>query len=914
MFHELLDSHADIIAFYFPLGAIGLIRWGIWISKETISLFYRPKRNNYHSSVSIITPVYNEKPSVFREALNSWVLNKPTEIIAVIDHTDKRCISIFEDFAKRHSSFKLIITKKQGKRPALVDGIREARSNIVSLVDSDTIWEKDTLTNALPPFSDPKVGGVGTRQNVLAPKSLAQRLFNIQLDTRYLDEMPFLSVTSSVLTCLSGRTAFYRRTTLLPLLDKVLNETFQGKKVISGEDKRITYLVEKTGWKVTYQSNSRVYTHGVENLKTFFYQRIRWSRNSWRADLKALKDGWAFKHPFFAFHLIDKSVQPFTSILSPFYLFFSLLAGFWKGAILIIVWWHISRTIKILPHLLKNPKDILIIPFYIISSFSFGLTKIYAFFTMNSQGWITRWDAGRLSQITFFQKAPAYTATLTVFLILGGITASFNQYVFIPHSLSITARQSLSLINKEELALQSPNVLGAQTSTAISKKQKITFYEVKKGDTLSGIGKQFNISLPRLISVNETILPNWNKLKNNMILVVPSSEITITPTAQYNYKQKNLPALSIKYDKNSNTTSIEGRGIQVTLSKIRKNVGKDYIKEVSSKKWLISSNILIKKGVTLTITKNEATEVRLLSNKEKSVNITLENAVLAISGVKITSWNDSLQNVDSITTDGRSFIETKYSSLINITDSEFAYLGFPPSKNKDGSHGVSFQVPIKSQNKYFLTGQIKKTQFHNNYFGLYASGATGLYMMENKLYQNTHGLQIDNSQYSFLENNSIYDNKNFGILISDGSTKNFLEENSISNNNEGISISNSDQNTLTKNKIFDNTLGFRLSKSEANNILFNTIANNKRYGIFITEGATNNSIGENEISKNEIAINIQSNNNTLYKNTILKNRTGVYFSMNASDNKLIDNNIEENKLYAIFTKTSAGKINFLATN
>ncbi|GAH77215.1 unnamed protein product, partial [marine sediment metagenome] len=120
----------------------------------------------------MVTPVYNEDPEVFRQALESWQANNPQEITAVIDYTDTRCIQEFRKFAKQYLEVKLIITKTPGKRAALAKGIKAAKGEILALVDSDTIWEKSLLKEALPPFSDPKVGGVATRQNILEPKTI----------------------------------------------------------------------------------------------------------------------------------------------------------------------------------------------------------------------------------------------------------------------------------------------------------------------------------------------------------------------------------------------------------------------------------------------------------------------------------------------------------------------------------------------------------------------------------------------------------------------------------------------------------------------------------------------------------------------------------------------------------------------
>ena len=213
---------ADVI-FIAPIGVIGIWRWSIWLIKKVVSSFYRPKSNPYKNTVSIITPVYNETPEVFTLALNSWVKNKPSEIIAVIDYTDYKCIDVFKNFSAQFKKSVLIITKTPGKREALADGIRKAKGKIVALVDCDTIWDEDVLKNGLCPFNDPTVGGVATNQAVLKPLTLAQRAFAILLDLRYNDDMPFLSVSGPYLRCLSGRTAFYRREAVLPLLDDLVS-------------------------------------------------------------------------------------------------------------------------------------------------------------------------------------------------------------------------------------------------------------------------------------------------------------------------------------------------------------------------------------------------------------------------------------------------------------------------------------------------------------------------------------------------------------------------------------------------------------------------------------------------------------------------------------------------------------------
>lgn len=405
-----------------PIGIIGAWRWGVWGVRRCIGSFYRPLPPvvDYNPRTSLVIPVYNEVPDVFRAALRSWAANKPTEIIAVIDHSDQQCMQIFREFEQECASsaleLKMIITKKPGKRPALVDGMMRSSGEIIFLVDSDTIWAPDVLVNAIAPFVDPAVGGVTTRQSVLAPNALAQRLFDVYLDIRYIDEIRFLAAFEDTpfgdaVTCLSGRTAVYRRSAVIPVLDGLLNETFLGRRVISGDDKALTLLVQGQRWKVRYQETARVYTPGATEMKSFWKQRLRWARNSWRADLRALSSGWAWHKPLLVFHLLDRLAQPLTTLIGPLYLISALVQRHWSVVAFLLFWWLVSRTVKIWPHIRRNYRNIRILPWYVVFSYWTAIVKIYAFFTMNQQGWITRWNQSRLSLAGPLRLVPGYAFT-----------------------------------------------------------------------------------------------------------------------------------------------------------------------------------------------------------------------------------------------------------------------------------------------------------------------------------------------------------------------------------------------------------------------------------------------------------------------------------------------------------------------
>ena len=88
-----------------------------------------------------------------------------------------------------------------------------------------------------------------------------------------------MSEVGQALSCLSGRTAAYRRKILVGLLDDFTGETFLGQPCMSGEDKRLTTLVLKAGWKTQHQGDALVWSTFPPDFQTFLKQRIRWTRN-----------------------------------------------------------------------------------------------------------------------------------------------------------------------------------------------------------------------------------------------------------------------------------------------------------------------------------------------------------------------------------------------------------------------------------------------------------------------------------------------------------------------------------------------------------------------------------------------------------------------------------------------------------
>jgi hyaluronan synthase len=168
-------------------------------------------------------------------------------------------------------------------------------------------------------------------------------------------------------------------------LEFFLNEIIFGRKNESGEDKCLTRIVQEQGWKTYYQSNAVVYSSAAPDFRTFWSQRIRLSRNSHNSDFVSLWEGLAWKHPYLAFFMIDRFISTFTLFLGPIFFGIALLNHQWLFATLILLLWIVGRGIKILPHMRRRPKDIILLPIYVGINFLIALTKLYALVTIRDQ-------------------------------------------------------------------------------------------------------------------------------------------------------------------------------------------------------------------------------------------------------------------------------------------------------------------------------------------------------------------------------------------------------------------------------------------------------------------------------------------------------------------------------------------------
>ena len=182
----------------------------------------------------------------------------------------------------------------------------------------------------------------------------------------------------------------YRRSVLMEIEEEFMHETFWGVPCLSGDDKRLTTLTLERGHLTYMQRTAQVWSTFPDSRRVFRKQRLRWARNTWRSDLRALSRRWVWSHPFLAFTMVDKAVSGFTVLLGPIFMIWAIVLQNWIFVGVLALWWQISRSAKLLPHLYRRPSSFFFIPAYLVFSWVMAIIKIHALLTIRKQRWLTR--------------------------------------------------------------------------------------------------------------------------------------------------------------------------------------------------------------------------------------------------------------------------------------------------------------------------------------------------------------------------------------------------------------------------------------------------------------------------------------------------------------------------------------------
>ncbi|KAJ2984757.1 hypothetical protein NUW54_g10392 [Trametes sanguinea] len=387
----MLRLTSDHFPVFVPFGVIGFYRYLWYLIRIAASLTYRPvplpENPTYiaEEDVTIIVPTIDAGEE-FKEAAHSWLVGKPKEILII---TEEKMLGPLQELANAvdPERIRVLTVPFANKRLQMSHGIKNTTTDIIVFADDDAIWPPTLLPYVLACFEDQKVGGVGTSQRV---QPVGERMDGLGGPRR-----PSVSPSET------SKLPAYRTVILKDpeFLHGFTHDYWLGKyQLNSGDDKFLTRWMVSHGWSTYVQccKEAELLSTMKPNWR-FLKQVLRWTRNTWRSDLRSLfmeRHIWT-AHPYVAYTMVDKLFNPFTLLAGPVLVAVVVYkstkpvedGGFhlpwWNVVISYIVWLFATRTAKLLPHLWYRPQDIIHVPAFILFGYYFSVMKIYALLTLH---------------------------------------------------------------------------------------------------------------------------------------------------------------------------------------------------------------------------------------------------------------------------------------------------------------------------------------------------------------------------------------------------------------------------------------------------------------------------------------------------------------------------------------------------
>ncbi|WP_436526796.1 bifunctional polysaccharide deacetylase/glycosyltransferase family 2 protein [Actinoplanes sp. HUAS TT8] len=231
-----------------------------------------PWGGTYTEPATVIVPAYNEKECI-ADTLKSLVASThPIEIVVVDDGSDDGTAEIAE--ALGHPNVTVIRQPNGGKSSALNNGIAHARTEVVVMMDGDTVFEPDTVRLLVQPFADPGIGAVAGNAKVANRNSMValwqhiEYVVGFSIDRRAYDVMRCMATVP-------GAIGAFRREALRQV-DGLSEDTL-------AEDTDLTVAIIRAGWRVVYEERSRAWTEAPATMSQLWRQRYRWSYGTMQA-------------------------------------------------------------------------------------------------------------------------------------------------------------------------------------------------------------------------------------------------------------------------------------------------------------------------------------------------------------------------------------------------------------------------------------------------------------------------------------------------------------------------------------------------------------------------------------------------------------------------------------------------------
>ena len=311
--------------------------------------------------VSIIIPAHNEENSIIRSIESALETNYPNkEVIVVDDGSADRTYQRALPYAKK-GLIKLARRSGSGSKAGAVNyGLFFAKNDIITVVDADTLIERNSVRKLVEPFSDPSViavsgnvrilGGDNDRDNLLVKLQLYEYVLSLDMGRR------FNAITGTIMIIPGAFGAFRRE--IVKSVGGYDTDTIT-------EDFDVTLKLLKVKGRITFAGDAISWTFAPDTWKAWRRQRIRWTRgqietlHKHRNVFSNPRFGWSMITAYYDMFFMDFAnllIKTVWMVMLPF--FYSEILGY--VLFLVSILYLVSEALSFLTvSLLSSRRDLL---------------------------------------------------------------------------------------------------------------------------------------------------------------------------------------------------------------------------------------------------------------------------------------------------------------------------------------------------------------------------------------------------------------------------------------------------------------------------------------------------------------------------------------------------------------------------
>lgn len=350
--------------------------------------------------VTVILPTTFKTPDELVQCLRCINTNAPKEILIVTGNAN---VDLARALCKVNSfkNTRVMGIKKLCKRDQQLLAIKEVQTDIIVMADDDVFWPAGFLEQLLAIFESPSVGAGGPLQKLRRQENTT---FIDFLGTSYLSRRVFNNLTTNAIdgsiSTLSGRSAAYR-TSILKTENFYYawnNDTFLGHPITVDDDKRLTRFVYSSGYEIAIQRGTCLETSLERSPGKFLSQATRWARGHWRGNFMVMTNETYWRSSKYAWGTYVIYLGMFqtpslivdASIISLLWMTLSELVSPTTRSLVMMAFGIVlffSKIVKLIPHFMDYPGDMVYIPLSVLFSYAHGFINIYALCTMLTTVW-----------------------------------------------------------------------------------------------------------------------------------------------------------------------------------------------------------------------------------------------------------------------------------------------------------------------------------------------------------------------------------------------------------------------------------------------------------------------------------------------------------------------------------------------